>query len=182
MESYLRSRGWARNSYRTAVGIRADEIDRVSRRAIESGVFYPLVELGIGRPQVNAMMRAAEFDLQLPGDHYGNCVWCWKKSLRKLMTVAKHTPEAFEFPARMEREFGDVNTDQMDKSVYGEKRTFFRNGISSKDILERAIASEFTEYKESAQRSFEFWTDSWNELDVGGGCGDSCEVYADEKA
>ena len=182
MESYLKSLGWRRGEYTTAIGIRADEIDRLSPRARALGVIYPLVELGIGKPQVIAMMRNAEFDLHLPGEHYGNCVWCWKKTQRKLMTIAKHTPEAFEFPRRMEEVHGSVNTDRMDSSVYGETRTFFRNGLSANNICELASTSDFREYKESSQGTFPFWEDSWDELDIGGGCGDSCEVYADEKS
>ncbi len=181
MESYLKSLGWRGGEYTTAIGIRADEIDRVSPRAKALGVIYPLVDLGIGKPQVIAMMRNSEFDLHLPGEHYGNCVWCWKKTQRKLMTVAKHTPEVFDFPKRMEELHGSVKTDRMDSSVYGESRTFFRNGLSANDICQLAMVSDFKEYKESNQRSFPFWEDSWDELDIGGGCGDSCEVYADEK-
>jgi hypothetical protein len=56
-----------------------------------------------------------------------------------------------------------------------------RNGLSANYICQLATVSDFKEYKESNQGSFPFWEDSWDELDIGGGCGDSCEVYADEK-
>lgn len=180
MESYLKSIGWDRGSYSTAIGIRADEMDRVSPRASQMRVIYPLVNAGIGKKQVAAMMAQAAFDLRLPGDHYGNCVWCWKKSMRKLLTVAKHTPEAFDFPARMERDHGHVNTDRMEAGEFGSTRTFFRHGKSSQDILETAHNSTFREYEETRQLTFGFWDEAWDELDIGGGCGDSCEAFADE--
>lgn len=177
MWAYLRDYcGWQRNEFVTAIGIRADEIDRCNPKAQKEGLIYPLVAAGIGKPQVNAIMRHVEWDLKLPGDHYGNCVWCWKKSLRKLLTVAKHTPEAFEFPARMEVMYGDVSCGEQDK-----RRTFFRKEMSATQIVEMANTHQFAEYKDSPQKTFAFWDEDFCELlDVGAGCGDSCEIGTDE--
>jgi hypothetical protein len=138
MWAYLREQiGWSRGEFTTAIGIRADECDRCNPKWREQGLWYPLVEWGIGRPQVNAMMKAAPFDLQLPGDHYGNCVWCWKKTDRKLLTVAKHNPEVFEFPKRMEEQYGHIHKTRNKDAVQfeGFKRTFFRKDRSASDLL-----------------------------------------------
>ena len=103
MNSYLRREvGWRKRTYWSAVGIRADEMDRVSRTRLERRLVYPLVDAGWRREDVLAECARWPFDLELPGDHYGNCVFCWKKSLRKLMTLAKESPAVFDFPKRME--------------------------------------------------------------------------------
>lgn len=44
--SYLRSLGWDAGKYQSAVGIRADEADRMSEKAKREGVIYPLVKWG----------------------------------------------------------------------------------------------------------------------------------------
>lgn len=185
MKAYLRDHaGWKSLSYDTAIGIRADEIDRCAEKAKEQRLIYPLVAKGYGKKQVNAMMRQAEFDLNLVGDHYGNCVWCWKKSMRKLLTVAKHTPEAFDFPRRMESQYGHLHPQRKkgEKILEHKKWTFFRKGISGDELVAMAVAGNFTEYVEKMdQMEFPFWDDAWDdEMDVGGGCGDSCEIGADE--
>lgn len=75
-ESYLRSLGWVqgkRLNYRTAIGIRADEIDRMSVHAERHGFVYPLVDKGITKAKVNAIMAAQPWDLKIPNDALGNC-------------------------------------------------------------------------------------------------------------
>lgn len=186
MWAYLRDYlGWSRGECITAIGIRADECDRCNPKWREQGLWYPLVEWGIGRKQVNAMMKMASFDLKLPGDHYGNCVWCWKKTDRKLLTVAKHNPEVFDFPKRMEELYGNVKPTRIkdEPRWCEEKWTFFRKGRSTQDMLDLAAAGNFEEYRDKTEQlSFPFWDDEWdNDLDVGGGCGDSCEIGADDR-
>lgn len=184
MWSYLRDDcGWRKGEFVTAIGIRADEADRCNPKWREQFLWYPLVEWGIGKRQVNAMMKAVEFDLKLPGDHYGNCVWCWKKTDRKLFTVAKYNPEFFDFPKRMEKQYGHVHkTRNKDAQIDGFNRTFFRKDRSAEDILELAAKGDFAEYRDKTEYlELPFWDDSWDdELDVGGSCGDSCEIGAEE--
>ena len=174
MESYLkREMAWCttlgKRDYQTAIGIRADEIDRMSSRASEYQFIYPLVERGWTKDMVNAYMRKAPFDLALPNDAFGNCVWCWKKSLRKLLTVAKTDPSAFDFPNRMEETYGTVKAVN-DKGV----RVFFRGERSTQDVLSM-LQQPFEAYEDSAQVTI------WDELlDIGGACSESCEVGADQ--
>jgi len=171
MESYLlREKHWdtrlAKRDYETAVGIRADEIDRISNKQCEYRFVYPLIEMGYTKDMVNAVCRSWPFDLRLPGDAYGNCVWCWKKSLRKLMTVAKDDPSAFDFPSRLEKQYGQLNA----KNDAG-LRVFFREGRTADDIVRMAQTVPFKPYADSLQRTI------WDELlDMGGACSDGCEV------
>jgi 3'-phosphoadenosine 5'-phosphosulfate sulfotransferase (PAPS reductase)/FAD synthetase len=172
MEDYLKSLGWTttlgKRDYWTAIGIRADEIDRMSSQADRYKFIYPMIDNGWTKDRVNAYMRQYDFDLALPNDAFGNCVWCWKKSLRKLLTVAKADPSAFDFPARMESEYG---TYKADKS--GGRRVFFREFRSTQDILAMSKLP-FVPYQDSSQITI------WDEmLDLGGACNDGCEIGHD---
>jgi hypothetical protein len=135
---------------------------------------YPLIDAGIAKADVKRFMSQFDWDLKLPGEHYGNCVWCWKKSLRKLATVAKYTPEAFDFPDRMEREYGHIHKGQGEQE---KRRVFFRKHMSAKQIVQIGQSGDFREYKDAEFIQPGLFDDQW---DVGGGCGDSCEIGADE--
>ena len=167
--------GWKKGTYLTAIGIRADEIDRMSSKAKEKGFIYPLVNLGWTKDSIKEFMAQFEWDLNLPGDHYGNCVWCWKKSFRKLMTLAKDDPSIFDFPKEMERKYGhiDRSRDQSQK----EDRVFFRGRTSTVDLLFRSMQEEFEPYSDEIPRTGANFDEM---MDLGSGCGDSCEIGADE--
>lgn len=89
MNAYLRDHGLEGAQF--AVGIRADEIHRASGKSMDKGVFYPLVDAGVTKEDVRDWWATQPFNLNIP-EHLGNCVWCWKKSNRKLLTIAKSHP------------------------------------------------------------------------------------------
>jgi hypothetical protein len=150
--------GWPPSTYSTAIGIRADEIDRMSDGSKRRyGAVYPLVALGVTKEDVQAFWEAQPFRLELP-EHRGNCVWCWKKSLRKLRTVAAETPEAFDFPARLEALYSTVGAPDAPRKMFRENRVV-------SDI--RSLASE----------SFDLFSDP--AFEQSNGCGETCEVHAD---
>ena len=169
MESFIkRGLGWQRGKYHTCIGIRADEIDRMSVRQEELGILYPLIDCDVVKEQVKALMRATGFDLNLPGDHYGNCVTCYKKTKRKLLTIAQDDPSHFDLFRMLESEFGSVK-------ARDERRSFFMengNVFGVEDILREAESfPRSRRYSDSRQRTL------WDEaLDFGSGCGESCEV------
>jgi hypothetical protein len=178
--AYLRDyAGWPGKSYYQAIGIRADEYDRMSSKAEERRLIYPLVKLGFTKEMVKQYMAESPFDLKLPGDHYGNCVTCWKKSFRKLMTIAKNEPHYFDFFKRMEEQYGDVkNKDGFNK------RVFFRTGKDTNWLLNESNVQEFNEYSDeevdmSAPLDFDNLAE-WEFWDKESGCGSSCEIGADD--
>jgi hypothetical protein len=174
MQAYLRSVGWMSREYDTAIGIRADEIDRRNKQHKERRLVYPLIDEGYTKRDVNRFMSQFDWDLKLPGEHYGNCVWCWKKSLRKLATVAKHTPEVFDFPSRMERQYGHIHKGD---GVQEKPRVFFRKHMTAQQIVEIGQSGNFREYSDAEYIQPGLFDDKW---DIGGGCGDSCEIGSDE--
>lgn len=172
MRSYLRYLKWSPKMYSTAVGIRADEMDRVSLKKMQNdGYFYPCVDAGITKDDIREWWSTQSFNLNIP-EHHGNCVWCWKKTNRKLLTIAKHNPEFLAFPFAMEEKYPFAGPD---RRPFGERppRTFFRGGCSAKQILEMSKQS-FDEYVDDKFIPFD------EDMDVGGACGDSCEIGADE--
>lgn len=171
MISYRRSQGWGPGTYDTAIGIRSDEIDRMSAKAKAKRFVYPLVQEGWTKARVNAYMTQFDWDLKLPSDAYGNCVWCWKKSFRKLMTVAKYNPQFFDFPGQMERRYGTINRGKQDQP---DPRVFFRTKKSAQDILKMTMTEEFDLWEDATFDKQNGW---W---DIGGGCGDNCEIGSDD--
>lgn len=163
IHSYMRSLKWPMGTYDVAIGIRADEIDR-AKPGLRSGgrAIYPLAESGVTKSDVNSFWQNSPFRLNLM-NYEGNCKWCWKKSFRKLMTIATDTPERFDFPERMEKLYGKVGPEFRKLHREGYKRTFFRGNKSTVDIREMARNTTLTEANPV--------------LDVDdGGCAEHCEV------
>lgn len=185
--SYVRSRGWEAGTYHTAIGIRADEIDRISISAKKRGIIYPLVKAGIKKPDINKWFYHQAFRLMLKG-YQSNCKWCYKKSFRKHLTIIQENALKYSFPARMEALYGKVGGEfakQPSSSQAaleeGYGRTFFRGNRSTADLMEM-----YEDQKDSfvpAEDDAQIYPDPsfFDELlDSAGGCGESCEVWTDE--
>jgi len=167
LHSYAKELGWKKGDYETAIGIRIDEMDRVSSKMVEEKIIYPLVEnKKMTKEMISIWWSKQSFNLNLK-EHEGNCKWCWKKSKRKLLTLAKDTPEIFDFPMEMEERYGLSGHNED-----GTKRVFFRNNKSTKEII--ALSKlPFVPFSEAAINfdMFDFDMDSSN------GCSDGCEVF-----
>jgi hypothetical protein len=156
-----------------AIGIRADEIDRINPKYNELGLCYPMA---FWKPTTKEQIRHwwadQDFDLEIP-EHMGNCVTCWKKSDRKLMTIAKNEPERFDFMRRMEmeNEFSGHPTFNDDGDQV--PRRWFRKYRTCDDIIASSKNPfvEFVDYMPELQLSI------FDEIDVTNGCEDSCEIY-----
>lgn len=166
---WRKQQGWRPGTYDTAIGIRYDERIRMSRHAERDRFVYPLVDAKWTKRDVNLFLQQFEWDLKLPSDAYGNCVWCWKKSRRKLMTVAKADPTVFDFPGRMERKYGNV----FRGAGQEEPRTFFRGRDSAQDIIVQAFTTDFEPYEDEKYATREHYDE---ELDAGTSCNESCEI------
>ncbi len=164
INSYIRSLGLPTSTPR-AIGIRSDEIDRMNNKALKSGeIIYPLIKWHpITKEEVRHWWNGREFDLDIP-EHFGNCVTCWKKSNRKLMTIAVQEPERFDFFRRMEK--------YSETGPRDESRVFFRGYNTVDDIFEMT------------KGGFQIFEDKMPELqlrlldpiDFTNGCDDSCEA------
>lgn len=177
MYDHRRSMGWGSSTYWTAIGIRADEMDRISEKRVEKKFVYPLADAGWTKEDVKTECASWPFDLDLKGEHYGNCTWCWKKSMRKLLTIAKEDPSVFDFPLKMEKKYQIIR--EGDKEREGEHR-IFRKYTSTQDLLNMAKTLDFEPYRDIDQTQM-FSQASYDVfLDTGSSCGESCEIGADD--
>lgn len=179
IRDYARSIGWKKiKEYQTAIGIRNDEIDRMSKHRKKENLWYPLVNAEISKPAVNRFWRDMPFRLELKG-YEGNCKVCWKKSLRKLMTIAREQPSAFDNFKKWEQEFENfIPEARQDNDKIKTPIRFFRNHFSVNDIMELskkpfAVAKDDSVvFTETIQfKLFDL------PLDLSNGCVESCEVF-----
>lgn len=164
MKSYLASIGWQKGSYVSAVGIRADEQDRLPKGEAETGIVYPLAHWTmIDKIDVNNFWEAQPFRLPLR-THEGNCSTCWKKSDKKLLRLMHERPELFNFFDRMEQLYGLAGHNED-----GRPRTFFRQNRSTADL--RALYE--------AMQGFGWQPDLFDDdQDADDGCTGSCEAFS----
>jgi len=175
IRSYLRSLGWLPSVYDTAIGIRADELQRRAKNAVEKGVVYPLIDWSPHtKTQVNAFWNAQNFRLDLTG-YQGNCKTCWKKSFRKLLTVMDETPHAFDFFERMEQTKSHIGAEFLKPNVpEGYKRVFFRGNKSVADLRAVHAAGAWS----AAENDAVLYDNTHLVLDLydPDGCAESCEI------
>jgi hypothetical protein len=163
--SYVRSLGWKNGDYETAIGIRIDEIDRMNAKAKEANIVYPLVSWKVAKPEILDWWVTQPFDLDLP-EHRGNCLWCWKKSNRKLFTLVYEDRSLFNFPNRMEEQYGLCGAVA---NKNGRPMNFFRGDKNTKELVYEALTTDFKTFVDQRY------------LDLSGGCEDSCEVFSSEQ-
>lgn len=159
--------------YVTAIGIRADE---VARKKDDSKIVYPLIDWQpITKRDVNAFWAKQSFRLELAG-YQGNCKWCWKKSLRKHLTLMRENPEQFDFPERMEREYGFVGPEFQKPSPPIKGRVFFRQHLSTRDL--KTVCANLDDSFVAAEDDSINYEDLNLSLDLEpDGCVESCEVF-----
>ena len=164
MRSYLRSIGVSHIEIPTAIGIRADEKRRVSKEAGAKHITYPLIDIWpTDKQDVLDWWEGQAFDLGID-EFEGNCLGCYKKSLRKHFMQMERDPACYEFYARMERQYRTVGPQQ------GE-RVFFRGNMDTE-----ALRAAFRDYTADGGSNHHPRMDP----DANGGCSESCEVYETE--
>ena len=152
----------------TAIGIRVDEIDRISPNRKKQNIVYPLVtDWPVNKNQINCFWRDHSYRLNLK--HYeGNCKWCYKKSSKKLAWIMRENPEFFDFPERMEKLHSKTNWAELGKE--GEI-TMFRGNRTVEDIRKMSLTA--TEPFDDAQ-NYQYNKDIFDEDMCGS---ESCEAF-----
>jgi hypothetical protein len=175
------------SDYETAIGIRSDEIDRMSVKRKQRKLVYPLISKaflpGITKPVINLFWSQMSFRLKLKG-YQGNCKWCWKKSRPKLLRIAKDNPEFFDFPAAIEQKYGNYfPTHRLEKWLKLGKAipsniTFFRGNTSALQILSAAKMANPVIVDDSSQYNTQS-TLQMDDSDIDLIGGESCEVFSE---
>lgn len=180
IRAYARLIGWSKRDYYTAIGIRADEFDRMSADAEEDRLIYPLITWGIDKPEVNRFWNSQSFRLEIKS-YEGNCVTCWKKSERKLLTLAKESPCAFNFFREMEQKYENYAPPRPGTPKFPLR--FFRGNLSVDDIFVKSkndfqLAAD-DRFRMTSVNQLSLFTSSPEEdfLDTSAGCSESCEAF-----
>ena len=147
-----------------AIGIRSDEFERATKkikennptwsvqdilkyRYEEEGIYYPLIyDEPVTKDAIKNWWSKMPFKLEIK-EHEGNCVTCWKKSDRKLFTLAKENEIYFDFFKNMENKYGKFIPENQ-KSRTGDQ-VFFRKYRSANDIINEAKTISFELFKEN---------------------------------
>ena len=155
MRSYLKSLGIQHNKIPTAIGIRTDEVRRVSKQASQMNIVYPLIDdFPSDKEDVNIFWENQQFNLGLDA-HNGNCKGCFKKSFNKLFKQLDEDLSVLDFHIRMEDLYGQIGANQKGKP----DRVFFRGNRSASDVIELHLKTEIAESYPAHS------------------CEESCEVY-----
>jgi hypothetical protein len=160
------------DNYSIAVGIRIDEIDRVSSSYNVNNIFYPLIENKISKRERNLFWKDQPIKIQIPA-FKGNCDLCFEKSNRKLLTIINDEPNSTDWWNDMINKYGSIKIEG--KDVYNEViennngATFYRGYKTIQDLVEMA------------KQPFSKATDEYiyeNDLfDLEGDCGSGCTVF-----
>lgn len=166
IRSYMKSLGFERSDYWTALGIRTDERGRERDDRDAARIIYPLIYfMPTDKADVNDFWEAMPFNLNLL-EHQGNCRTCWKKSFKKLYRIIDENPEYFEFNRQMETRHFAAGAGYQPDAFGGRGRRFFRTGLSVEELF--ALRHETGPLPMNA-----------SEPDDSGGCGESCDINAE---
>ncbi len=161
IRSYAKSLGW--NGYYTAIGIRVDEIDRVSPDHEKKKYIYPLVtyQYSTDKKTVNEFWKNQSFDLKLK-PYQGNCDLCFKKSYKKLAKMVSDDNGVIDWWRDMETKY--ENYIPVTRKNSKPPIRIFRNNKNTDYIIK---LSKLTESQLSL----------FTELEISNGCTESCEVF-----
>lgn len=161
-----------KEAYVIALGIRSDEIDRVSSEFLTDNIFYPLIDLGVKTADRNNFWAKQPIKISIPA-YKGNCDLCFEKSNRKLLTILKDDRSVGDWWQLMVERYGRAQLPG--KKAYNDvmlkkgRQSFFRGYRDVNDLVELSLGD------------FNPATDEYiyisEELDKEGRCGSICSVF-----
>ena len=132
--------------FRIAIGIRVDEIDRLNP---DRQFYYPLIKWDVNKPQINKFWANMPFRLQLKS-YEGNCDLCFKKTLRKLLTVISEDRNSVNWWKESEHSFEQFSGGRIHKNP---PYRFNRNNLSVDDL----ITMSYSHFEPAIDEKKQFW-------------------------
>lgn len=177
IKSYAKSIGW--KNYETALGIRSDEPKRLDWNKKHKNKLLYFAELfHVNKSDVNNFWSKQKFDLQIKSFE-GNCDLCYKKSMRKLLTIIKSNPEFALWWKEMENKYSNfIPEHRINKTKVKPPILFYRDNLSIDDLIEDTkmdfeLATDESKIIDKYKQMMLF-----NQyLDENTGCVESCELY-----
>lgn len=186
IESYMADN----NIFSRAIGIREDEFSRATPdklmnkfkgdvmaimeyRYFREGIYYPLImDRSTTKEEIRHWWSKMPFTLEIE-EHYGNCVGCWKKSDRKIWTIAKENPYFLDFFNRMEEKYSTFIPNGQEKGR-DDVNVFYRGYRSTKDMIEYANNNEFSLFKPNKNNQLTLFND---EIDQDFSCNECGTIF-----
>lgn len=113
IDSYLKD-NYKNYNIIKVVGIRSDEAHRKSINAEIEKVIYPLCDdIKVDSRFIRNWWENQSFDLELK-DYQGNCDLCFKKSLKKRLTIIKENPDSAKWWLEMEQKYSSEQIPRFD--------------------------------------------------------------------
>ena len=106
---YLKSIGW--KNWHNAVGIRADEPDRLKDKKLDNNItpWRPLVSAQVTKETIDCFWAKQDFCLDLPVVNgktmYGNCDGCFLKSEAQQVMLLREHPQRYAWWENKEQEY-----------------------------------------------------------------------------
>tara|TARA_Y100001934_G_C12187871_1_gene694870 strand:+ start:178 stop:1026 length:849 start_codon:yes stop_codon:yes gene_type:complete len=132
--------------FKTALGIRFDERHRKSLHAEADDIIYPLCDdIKVDSKFIRTWWDMQCFDLQLK-DYEGNCDLCFKKSVRKRLTIIKENPKVAEWWNKMEKKYAkqyprfDLRTNKSVEDLIKMSKEPFRTIADKHETEKRQIS------------------------------------------
>lgn len=148
---------YGKGNYERWLGIRADE----PRRLHEREGFHYLADISdFEKPDILAWWKQQPFDLEIP-EHLGNCVFCIKKSNKKLALAARDEPELYE-------QFCCCIAEHDCKEG---KPEMYRNKLALQDVIAMFRLEDTEDIRNNIANKKEFES---------GSCSESCEAFVCE--
>lgn len=170
IHSYIKSIGW--RNYITAIGIRADEIDRISVDRKVKKLWYPLAEKGITKLDRNKFWKQMPFTIDIKG-YEGNCTMCFEKTMRKLATMYKDDPKIIDWWVDMEKKYSELTIkgkDNYNSQITRDGGAYF---LRSNKKMQSVIDMSNRKFTKSSDE-YVYENDLW---DLSGSCDSGCSFY-----
>lgn len=158
-------------NYSIAVGMRADEMDRVSKDYKNNNVFYPLLDNGITTKERNKFWSDKPIQIKIPA-YKGNCDMCFEKSNRKLMTIISEEPNKAIWWDKMIKKYSKITIEGKDSYNHFAENggmNFYRQNKTIEELIEMA--------KQPFSKATNEYIYENDLFDLEGECGAGCKVF-----
>ena len=159
---------FGKNNWSLAIGLRVDEIDRVSNNYKTNNIFYPPFENKINQRERNKFWKDEPIKLKIKG-YEGNCEFCFEKSKRKRMTIAVENPNKLIWWNEMEQKYSLKTIDG--KEQYNE---MVENGGAYFGRMNEPIQKIIEDAKQPFKKSTDEYIYENDLFDFESDCGSSC--------
>jgi hypothetical protein len=159
------------DNYSIAVGLRADEFDRIKKDYKTNNTFYPLMERNITTRERNKFWANQPIQIKIPA-FKGNCDMCFEKSNRKLMTTIIEEPDKAIWWDEMEKKYSTIPIDEKPAyNSYAENggMNFYRDNLSIQDLIKLS--------KKPFRKATDEYIYENNLFDIEDECGSGCQVF-----